>query len=139
MIIRALNKTAELHIYRELPNELKSKYEKLDYIKLKGYVENNKILEAMSEAEYFVYITEFQETFCLSVLEAQLMGCLCITSNTAALETTNQGIVLENNNRETLIQKLNNITDKENIIKKSINWALNQTWKNKMKEWNLLY
>ncbi len=131
---------AELHIYRELPDLLKDTLKKIDNIKLFGHVDNKTILKAMSEAEYFCYVTTFPETFCLSALEAQALGCICITSHIAALETTvaDRGLIIDPNSSNFIEQfmKLHNDPDKKQYLRNTArDWAMEQSWTNKCNEW----
>jgi len=136
MLIKAYMDDAEILIYRDLPDDLKEKYSKLEYVKLMGYQDNSKVLEGLSTSDYFCYVTEFQETYCLSAHEAQAMGCICICSDVAALSTTvgDRGILLKQNN---LLEQVMKLTEekKAEMRVRAQEWALSQSWDVKAKEW----
>lgn len=140
MLIKAYMEDAELHIYREIPDDMKKDWVKLDYIKFHGYQDNDKVLEGLSQADFFCYVTEFKETYCLSAHEAQAMGCICITSPTAALESTvaDRGILLRQNNLAEILLKLTQ-PEKDDLRSKAQTWALSQNWDQKATEWQALF
>ena len=55
---------------------------------LKGRLERSLLYEEFEKAEYFLYPSTEPETFCISATEAQASGCICITTDYAALNTT---------------------------------------------------
>jgi glycosyltransferase involved in cell wall biosynthesis len=125
---------ATLHIYRNIPESIEKEYKAYPYFHFHGFADNNTILEAMSTTDFFAYLTEWKETFCLSALEAQAMGCICITSALAALETTvgDRGILLYNNNKQALLNAVTHLnenpTKKEEMRKQAQEYALKQDW-----------
>lgn len=125
-----------------------------DRIKYRGKVTNKDMLSKMAEAEYWLHLTTFQETYCISALEAQLSGCIPITTDIAALKETvdDRGIVLnidsnseylKDGDWENIVKKVaeidNNTEKKKEYISKGINWASKQTWRNRAKEWYKLF
>lgn len=138
IMVKAYIEDAELHIYRELPAEYVEKYKNLDYIKLHGYQTNETILEAMSTSDYFCYLTEFKETYCLSAHEAQAMGCVCICSPLAALNTTvdDRGILLKNSLVQTLLQL--DESEKTAMRERAQEWALANDWAARANAWRAL-
>ena len=87
-IVKALP-GAHIHVYRNnIPEEVKENYKRYPFIVFKGQASNADIIKAMSEAEFWFYPTSWKETYCISALEAQRMGCLCITTDLAALNST---------------------------------------------------
>lgn len=142
--ITSVLRDAELHIYRELSEKLKNKAMAMHGVTLCGHASNRDILRAMAESDYFVYITEFRETFCLSALEAQAMGCICITSPVAALETTvgDRGFIIKDLDRmRQILKDLDENPDKkERIRSEAQEWALRQSWEAIVKEgWQPLF
>lgn len=57
-------------------------------IKNFGYVPNSIIREELSHCHIFAYPNIYEETFCLSLLEAMSAGCLCIHPNYGCLKET---------------------------------------------------
>lgn len=159
---------AHLEIYRELPSDLVNLVKGMPYIKLKGHANNEEILEAFKCAEYWYYPTKWHETYCISALEAQLMGCICIASDLAALSTTVGGVDVENADAEKssqsnrtmrgvlLKQKLHSEEywkegldaivafekdpeRKRVVVANAMEWAAGQTWRFKAQEWTDLF
>jgi len=143
---------AELFVYRgeedfdsehsELLNVIKS----TEYIKFMGRVENEELAEHQLAADFWYYPTAWQETFCISALEALAAGCICVTTNLAGLTDTigDRGILL---NKEIYsqeyfdeaLQKIVEIAKNDNIKEqmrvKSVEWAMKQTWSSRTSEW----
>ena len=139
---------AELYIYRGkegFSTELLNEIENCQYIHYKGKMDNNELIKEFYKSDVWFYPTEFHETYCISALEAQLTGCLCITSNIGALSTTvgPRGIIVSNDKPEEVVRTVVNIlgdTDKKNeYIKKGQEWANSQTWENRVLEWLHLF
>ena len=53
-----------------------------------GAVSNDEVREALKKADIFAYPSTWQETSCLSLIEAMSAGCLCLHSSLAALPET---------------------------------------------------
>jgi len=53
-----------------------------------GFVSNERIREELSTAHIFGYPNIYEETFCLSLLEAMSAGCLCVHPNYGCLYET---------------------------------------------------
>jgi len=53
-----------------------------------GYATNDEIRKAVSESHLYVYPSIFEETSCLSVIEAMSAGCHVVTTNYGALPET---------------------------------------------------
>jgi FkbM family methyltransferase len=137
---------AHLDIYRNLPNEIVDAIKSMSYIHLKGQATNKEILEAFAEAEYWYYPTKWNETYCISALEAQANGCICIASDLAALNTTigNRGILLKEpiyteeywkSGLKSILELEGNPDMKKDIIQKGKEWAKEQTWDNIVLHW----
>lgn len=56
-----------------------------------GTVSNQHIRQALQQAHIFAYPSVFQETSCVSIIEAMSAKCLCVHSNIAALGETTAG------------------------------------------------
>jgi FkbM family methyltransferase len=141
---------AHLDIYRELPEDLQEYCKKYDFIHMKGQCSNEEILDAFSKADYWFYPTAWNETFCISALEAQAMGCVCISSDLAALNTTvgEYGILLKSKIHSedfwregvAAIEKCNKDGDfKKNLVQKSKGRAWNFTWDKVVSSWLMLF
>ena len=119
-----------------------------NYIKHFGEVSNKEILTRLQKTEYWLYTLASHETYCLSALEAQAAGCMCIATNSTGLADTlgkgNRGILInkEYNSEEywqELIKNLEELKNNPSLKKKYVgeaqNWAEKQTYKNKALEW----
>ena len=105
-----------------------------------GPVSQQELHIAMSRSEYWCYLTDYEETYCITALEMQYSGIIPIVTPVAALsETVNSGIIIENNETkwDNLIKILNelNSNSKNKLKKQSIDWAKQQTWFLRSLEW----
>ena len=153
--IREKFNDAELYIYRDVSlfsKELLEEIAKYEYIKLMGKYENAKIIEEFLKADVWFYPTNISETYCISALEAQMAGCLCIASNLGALSTTigDRGIILKSPiyTKEYEQECYDNIfhllsdegkEKKLELQEKGIKWAKEQNWDNRTEEWLKLF
>lgn len=65
-----------------------------------GAVRRPQLVEIQMQSEILTYPCIYEEMFCIAVAEAQVAGALPITSEYGALGTTNMGIVLHGNPRD---------------------------------------
>ncbi len=116
-----------------------------EYIKFYGKVSNERIIEEFCKSDIWFYPTYFTETYCISSLEAQMSGCVCITSDIGALQTTvgDRGILLSdsivNNHKNCVSAVVDLMQDDElktELRNKGREWAKKQDWSNMMEEWN---
>ena len=139
---------SSLDIYRDIKTfseEQLKEIEKYDYIHNMGYQPNEKINEAFQSASVWLYPTNFLETFCMSALEAQASGCLCITSSIGSLVevVADRGVLIENNYGsneyiENVIKTLRIFFNSDlynNKIRKAKEWAKKNTWENIGNQW----
>jgi len=97
----------------------------------------------MLKAEYWMYLTDYEETYCITALEMQYAKVLPIVTTVAALnETVNSGIKLDldETNWPEAIKLLNSLGSelKSKSIRSSYEWAKMQTWSNRSHDWNKL-
>lgn len=119
-----------------------------DLIKQPGIVVHGSVSQeilhaAMLKSDYWMYLTEYEETYCITALEMQYAGVVPITTNVAALnETIHSGIVLDyKDNRYdealSILERCNsNII--ERVRHECINWAKKQTWASRSYDWKKL-
>jgi len=102
-----------------------------------GWVSKNKLAEAWAKAEYWLYPCTFEETFCLTALEAAITKTCVISNNLAALGETvsDRGLIIHGNPNEEewqneCIEKIKNISDslKKELIDRNYNWAIQKSW-----------
>lgn len=113
------------------------KYQGSDVI-MRGWCNKEQLMKAFTEASYWLYPCTFQETFCLTAVEAALHRVLPITNGLAALsETANRGITIFGDVRsfewkQDVIKVLDFIHDnektKEKILDDNESWAKTLTW-----------
>ena len=77
--------------YADLFNHLR-KHKQINYHSSKP---NEQVREALKTAHIFAYPSVWQETSCLSLIEAMSAGCLCVHSNLAALPETSMHQTLQ--------------------------------------------
>lgn len=108
-----------------------------------GWVNKKTLEESWKTAEYWLYPCTFEETFCITALEAAISKTLAICPNLAGLKETvnDRGVIIEGN-PETLEWKknalekiiyymnLDNLLEKEKLINKNYEWAKELTWSN---------
>ena len=87
----------------------------------------------MLSSEYWIYLTDYEETYCITAIEMQLAGVFPITTNVAALdETVFNGLVVENtsNKWNDVLSNIKNINKslKNKIIKDNIKLSKETTW-----------
>ncbi|ARF08678.1 glycosyltransferase [Catovirus CTV1] len=141
---------AELYVYRGVEEfgdkSVIEEMGKYDYIKFKGKLPNKDLIPEIMKAEYWYYPTDFHETYCISALEAQMAGCICITSKVGALIDTvaDRGVVIDkelysdeywNDCLNTILKFSKNDELKKEYITKGKEWAREQTWANRTKQW----
>ena len=143
---------AELWVYRgeeDFGSEHKDLLELIkttDYIKFMGRVENNSLAEHQLASDFWYYPTAWPETYCISALEAMAAGCICIASDLAALKDTvgDRGVLLSGGihsdeyfkeAKEKIIEISQDDELKEKIRDKCIEWAMKQSWSERVKEW----
>lgn len=112
-------------------------------VEFKGSVSQDILHMAMSEAEYWMYLTGYDETYCITALEMQRAGVFPIVTNRAALsETVNSGIILDDNKQKwnIAIQLLKSMSIglKEKALNSNSEWIKQQTWNSRSYDWKNL-
>ena len=113
-------------------------------IKVHGWVSKETLAEYWKESEYFLYPCIFEETFCLTALEAAITKTFVISNGLAALGETvgNRGLVIPGNPltqewQNECIEQLKSINSlrKEEFVESNYNWAKKLTWENQTKKY----
>lgn len=91
---------AELYIYRDktaFSPQVLEEMEKYDYFHFGDKIENKKLIEEFQTSEFWFYPTDFEETYCISALEAQMSKCICICTDLGGLTETvgERGILIK--------------------------------------------
>ena len=131
-------------IEQDLLNTIQS----LDYVTLNNRVTQNVISEELLKSDIWLYPTDFEETYCISALEAMAAGCLVATVKYAGLQYTvgNRGILCDapiEKNYDVLLKKLFFVLDRPEIkhqyVTKAREWALTQTYQSLALEWKSMF
>lgn len=126
----------------ELADRLRAQCNKLAVlgVRICGFVSQSELRRALYECDVWLYPTSFRETYCISALEAQASGALCVYAPLAALPETidDRGIAL---NRADLEKSETLAAAVEPYVSASSDqltewprrrraraWALEQTW-----------
>lgn len=117
---------------------------KSDSINVIGTLDQTSLHNLMERTEYWCYLTNYEETYCITALEMQYANVIPIVTKVAALnETVPFNIKLKNDRDkwDKLIEKLQELNKplKRKIISKNRNWAKQQTWHMRALQWKDLF
>jgi len=86
---------------------------KHDDVEFVGAISREEFIEKELEAEWFIYPCIYDELFCISCAEAQVVGAYPITTANGALSTTNMGtlIAVDMNNPHNHRAFINKVVD----------------------------
>lgn len=123
-------------------SEIKTLLEQTGII-VRGNVSQEELHTAMLRAEYWMYLTDYEETYCITALEMQYAKVLPIVTEVAALaETVSNGIILENSETkwQESVQLLSKLGPelKDKVTEEAYQWAKMQTWSERSYIWNEL-
>lgn len=101
------------------------------------------IQDKMMFSDYWIYssVAKVERAYCLSALEAQASGCICIYPNIGSLPEIigNRGVRIDSSDDEEIISSIcfleENTDMKEDLRQDSIRWALTQTYKDRVLDW----
>ncbi len=148
--------SATLHIYCDIyhkwvlenyPNQAKEIQKIIESGKFKssifyhGWVDKQTLADSWLTAQFWLYPCVFQETFCITALEAALTKTLPITNDLGALVDTvgDRGLMIPGDAttkewQDKTIEEIKNIIKNEekmnNLIEKNYNWAQMYSWEN---------
>jgi glycosyl transferase family 25 len=139
---------AQLYIYRgdeSFTEGQREEMKKYPYIHYMGAKSNDVVIQEFLSAGVWLYPTNFVETYCISALEAQMAGCMCITSQLGSLPEIigNRGVVVmsEYNSTQYIEDVLRSVrvflkTDLyDNKVASGRKWAIEQNWENACRKW----
>lgn len=141
---------SNLYIYRgreEFTHEqFKAIEDSKEFIHYEGAVSNDVIAQEFLTSEVWLYPTDFNETYCISALEAQAAGCLCICTDIAALGEVvgERGILLRSPYQsEEYFQEIMTgletlFTKREEYSQKARDWGMKQDWSNRADMWKTM-
>lgn len=161
--IRAAFPDASLHIYygfdnwnkgieqtnnqeKRLQRDTIYKLMEQEGVQYHGRVNQYELARAFEESDIWLYPTQFTETYCITALEAQMSGTLCICSDLAGLSSTvaDRGILIQKDPwsqdyEAYIIALLCDIQShperKQEIIQRARQWAMEQSWDNIAAQW----
>ena len=142
----------KLYVYRDrsnVPDDIFDEMKKYDFVHYGGKISNDEVIKEFETSEIWFYPTQFDESYCISALEAQMAKCVCICSDHAALSETvsDRGILIKEpysqKYEEKSISEVVKILKSEPLKKyykeKGYEWAKNQSWENRAQEWYKLF
>ena len=127
---------------------------KKDGVFYHGRVDQGKLAKAQMSCSLFAYPTDFEETFCISSIEAQAAGIPVISTNYAGLKTTvgDSALLLGNGEKgfpytkeyrelfvDYCVELLTSGTKRDVLIKKGKENVKQYSWKNVAKRWKELF
>jgi predicted O-methyltransferase YrrM len=109
-------------------------------VKNHGWVSKQTLADAWAKTEYWLYPCKFEETFCLTAMEAAITKTFAVTNNLAALGETvgNRGLIVHGNPmiqewQDLVISELKKYmsgeNSKEELLELNYNWAKERSWK----------
>jgi predicted O-methyltransferase YrrM/tetratricopeptide (TPR) repeat protein len=146
---------ATLHVYTDLSNawvnrvapdtvaDIRAKLAELAAagaaVTVKGWVDKATLTRAWLEADVWFYPCTFQETYCLTAMEAAATRTLAVTNDLAALQNTvgRRGVMIpgdatdrtwQQRALETLFSAVDNALVKETLLRDNEAWAASQSW-----------
>jgi len=84
----SLNIYSGMNIYQQDNNTNFEEFKKLPSVTCNHGISQTELADQLYSIEYLTYPNIFQETSCISILQAMATGCLIITSNLGALKET---------------------------------------------------
>lgn len=112
-----------------------------------GWTSKEKLAQSWKSADVWLYPCIFQETFCLTALEAAISKTLVVTNDLAALKNTvsDRGVVIPIegqliNNKwmdeclDKLFYTLDNREVRDKYVNKNYKWAKNLSWENRARD-----
>lgn len=141
---------ASLHIFanKNLISDTDLKFiEENDYIHLEGRKSQEEIALEYLKSDFWLYPTDFEETYCITAVEAQLAGCMCITLDIGSLNEIvgDRGVVIKGkaDDEKTISQLYDYLfllaeepDIKEEFTSKAREWAIKQDYRNLAIEWS---
>jgi glycosyltransferase involved in cell wall biosynthesis len=133
--------------WSDLPENITKRIESNNNIKFLGRLDQKGLTIQLQKTHLWLYPLTLHETFCISALQAQLAGCICIYPNNSALTTTigDRGICIHGDPKtkewkDSCVLHIDALLNEpSNLSWISSEWAKTQTWENKAKEWESMF
>ena len=116
-----------------------------DYVHLHGRVSQEQLTLELLKSDVWFYPTIFDETYCISAVEAQAAGCLCVSVARGSLSEiiADRGVLVSDSNRKKLLPKMFAVMDnpeqKQKITQRARHWAMKQTFDSLTDEWLAMF
>lgn len=111
-------------------------------VSFRGSVAPQELHSWQQRSEYWLHPTNYEETYCVTALEAQYAGCIPITTNLAALGevVADRGFLMQDGETDeafvNIIRVIHRSSEiKSKLRKKAYEWAKQQTWNIRIREW----
>ena len=112
----------------------------------RGRIGQRELAREMMRSDIWFYPTRFEETYCITALEAQMAGAVCVASDLGALHTTvaDRGVLLGGDAYsdeyrrlavETVVALLLDRERRDALAARAREWAAQQTWDAVAAEW----
>ena len=120
------------------------KIENMNYVFVNNRLNQEQIALEFLKSDIFLYPTDFQETYCITAVEAMISKCLVVTVDYCGLGeiVKTKGITVPypiRDNVDELIRKLFFVLErphlKEHFIETAYNWAIDQTYEKLAEDW----
>tara|TARA_R110000796_G_scaffold34430_1_gene88951 strand:+ start:2003 stop:3118 length:1116 start_codon:yes stop_codon:yes gene_type:complete len=111
-----------------------------------GSLSPKELREQQSKSEYWIYVSDYLETYCLTALEMMLQKVKIITNGAGNIKNLiddgERGIMVDEINPDLILEYLvGDIKSKllsyrwGEMVEKAYEWAKEQSWDNRVKEW----
>jgi hypothetical protein len=124
---------------------LKRDISKLKDVNYKGNMCPKDLKNEIDKAEYWIYVSNYNETYCISALEMLMGKVKCITNGTGNIKniiTPDRGEIVDINPDTIKNILVKDATDKtfnaewNSKTEQGKAWAMKQNWGNRVMEWN---
>jgi tetratricopeptide (TPR) repeat protein len=117
-----------------------------EYIHLHPRKSQDEIALEFLKSDVWLYPTDFEETYCITAVEAQISRCLCLSVDIGSLSEilddrgiTVKGKINEESTQNNLLEYLYLIMEDEDLkttfLDNAYNWAIEQDYSSLAKEW----
>lgn len=151
ILLHEKHQEVELYIYSDFDNEfvksridiesLKEKIKSHSFIHNCGRVSKDTLGEEMRKSTYWLYTpsaNNFEETYCITALEMQACGVVCITDGSGSLDEVvgNRGIKLNSIDPKHICSIIEEEFTKKSVdTKEGLRFAKDQVWEKNVKIW----
>ena len=116
-----------------------------EYVFLSPRVSQEQLVLELQKSDVWLYPSTFEETYCISAVEAMASGCLVASLKVAALceIVHDRGVLADMNDTDGLFTELCKVLDdsakKEEIVERGYQWALRQDFHSLAQDWLKLF